>query len=322
MLDISKFYVIAVCSNPIRYNSRWRLFKQFEKHITDLGAKLLIVEQAFGRREFQLTSRENKMHLQVRTDQELWHKENMVNLGINYLCQIDPDWQYVAWIDGDIQFQRQDIILETAQQLQHFHWVQMFSHAIDLGPNGEFLKSYNGFMWSYFNNRSSAPHGAGYGGYYMDDKQGFWHPGFAWAARRSAVDRVMLLDKAILGAGDHHMALCLIGEGHRSVPGGVTAGYRDMVMNWQEMVTVNFKRNVGFVPGVITHNWHGKKANRKYIERWDILVKNKYNPTTDITRDSQGLYRLTIHDTERFIRLRDDIRRYFRERNEDSIDLN
>jgi hypothetical protein len=35
------------------------------------------------------------------------------------------------------------------------------------------------------------PQGAGYGGYYgSGGKNGFWHPGFAWAARREAIDAV------------------------------------------------------------------------------------------------------------------------------------
>jgi hypothetical protein len=320
MIDLSKFYVVAVCSNPVRYQRRWQLYKQFEKHMNDVGAKLLVVEQAFGKRQFQLTERDNLWHLQLRTDQELWHKENMINIGIQYLCQIDPDWQYVAWIDADIQFQRPDIIMETVQQLQHYHWVQMFSHAIDLGPNGEINNMHKGFMYQYHNNDNCSPQGSGYGGYYSNKKD-FWHPGWAWAARRSAIDRVPLLDKAILGSADHHMAMALIGQVQRSYPNGVTKEYKQYINNWQDMVTCHFKRNVGYVPGTISHFWHGKKKDRKYVERWDVLIENKYNPYTDIMHDAQGLYRLNVHNGEKYIKLRDDIRRYFRNRNEDSIDL-
>lgn len=320
MIDTSKFYIIAVCSNPVRYKRRWELFKQFEEHIKKLDAKLLIVEQAFGKREFQLTERDNPMHLQLRTDQELWHKENMINIGIQYLCQIDPDWQYVAWIDADIQFQRPDIITETVHQLQHYHWVQMFSHAIDLGPNQEIINVHTGFMYQYFNNDNCAPQGSGYGGYYSSKKE-FWHPGWAWAARRSAIDRVPLLDKAILGSSDHHMAMALIGQVQRSYPPQVTKEYKQYLNNWQNMATTHFRRNVGYVPGTISHFWHGSKKHRKYVERWEVLIKNKYNPYTDIVHDAQGLYRLNVHNGDKYVKLRDDIRRYFRQRQEDSIDI-
>ena len=319
MICTKKFYAISVLSNPIRYSTRWRLYKQFQQHMKDLNVKLITVEQAFGRRDFQVTERDDPMHVQVRSDQEVWHKENMVNIAIGYLTQIDPDWQYVAWIDGDIHFNRHDIITETAHQLQHFDIVQMFSHVVDLGPEQEPIQQHNGFMWSYIKNGTLPPIGPGNGGYYGAHKTAFWHPGYAWAARREAIEKLPLLDTAILGAADHHMALSLIGQGWRSIPGGVTKEYRESILNWENMARKLY-RNVGYVPGLITHHWHGKKKNRKYIERWKILVDNKFNPYTDITRDAQGLWRLNEHHNERYMRLRDDMRAYFRSRNEDGID--
>lgn len=95
MLDISEFYVIAVVSNPIRYKRRWELFKQFKEHMKDMGAQVLVVEQAFGRRQPQIATdydqndncvntgpyiEKDPFHLVVRTDQELWYKENLINL--------------------------------------------------------------------------------------------------------------------------------------------------------------------------------------------------------------------------------------------------
>lgn len=359
MLDISDFYVIAVVSNPIRYQRRWHLFKEFLQHMKDMGAQTIVVEQAFGRREPQVaetwthddkdttgvTFEENGLvsfhnenltpfgvhkntklshdpfHLVVRTDAELWHKENLINIGIQHLTSIRPRWKYVAWIDGDIIFQRRDIIMETAQQLQHYDIVQMFSHVVDMGPQFQPLKTYNGFMHSYFQNDHFPPIGPGNGGYYAYNT-GFWHPGYAWAATRDCMNRISLFDKGILGAGDHHMALCLIGQGGKSLPANISKGYRDAVMSWQDNVTYEISHNVGFVPGLITHNWHGNKKNRKYVERWKIITDCGFDPTRDLIRDNQGMYRLNMAHGERSIRLRDKIRQYFRQRNEDSIDYN
>jgi hypothetical protein len=357
MLAVDEFYVIAVISNPIRYKSRWRLFKEFQQHMKDMGAQLLIVEQAFGRREPQVcmdhhhsdhdttkiidknrngiddryedvnavkfwqepVPSHDPFHLVIRTNAELWHKENMINLGIQHLTKIRPKWKYVAWVDGDIIFQRRDIISETAHQLQHYDIVQMFSHVVDMGPEYQPINTYNGFMWSYMENDRYPPIGPGNGGYYQY-KPGFWHPGFAWAATRDAMERLSLFDKGILGAGDHHMALCLIGQGKKSLPGSISKGYRDAVLSWEAQAQHEIKRNVGYVPGLITHNWHGSKKHRKYIERWSVITKNNFDPVKDLIRDNQGLYRLNMSYGNRSIRLRDDIRAYFRSRNEDSID--
>ena len=318
-LDISRFYVITVITNPIRYEQRYKLYWKFKKHMEDVGAKLITVECQFGNREYVLTERDNPFHVQLRTWDEIWHKENMINIAINYLSQLDPDWSYVAWIDADITFHRQDIIHETAQQLQHFDIVQMFAQAIDIGPKGEIIQTHGGFMWHYVNNDRYPPQGPGQGGYYNYNK-GFWHPGYAWAGRRDALAKCMLLDTAAMGAGDHHMALAMIGCAEKSLPGGISKGYRASIMNWQHIAINELRKNVGYVPGMITHGWHGKKKDRKYKERWDILTKNKFDPYLDLVRDHQGLFKLNMNNGERSIRLRDDFRAYFRARNEDSID--
>ncbi len=75
--------------------------------------------------------------------------------------------------------------------------------------------------------------------------------------------------------------------------------------------------DVGYMPGHVNHYWHGKKVNRRYRDRWQILIKHQYDPEFDLKRDSQGLLRFT----DRNPLLRQDIRRYFLMRNEDSIDL-
>lgn len=324
MIDKSKLYVISVCSNPVRYRRRWELFKQFQRHMHDVEANLISIEIAYGDRYPQILTSHDQQRwdypttLLFRSREELWHKENLINLGIQYLTQIDPKWEYVAWIDGDIHFQRHDIVEETVHQLQHYEIVQMFSHAIDLDPELQPIKTHNGFMWSYFQNDFNPPIGAGHGGYYGANTKAFWHPGYAWAARRSAMDRIQLLDKAILGAGDHHMALCLIGAASKSLPNGISRGYRDMVMQWQEQVSV-LQQNVGYVPGMISHYWHGSKKKRKYIERWKILIDNQYDPMKDLSREPSGIYRLNMCHGHRSIKLRNQIRHYFRQRSEDCI---
>jgi hypothetical protein len=297
------FYVIAPISNPVRYLSRYRLYHEWLERMRAHKAQVLTVELQLGDRSFVVTERGNPMHLQLRGWDEIWHKENMINLAIQRLPE---DWQFVAWIDTDIAFTRADWIEETVQQLQHHMWVQLFQTAIDLGPHGETLQAHNGFAWSYLQ-------GKPYGKHYS-----FWHPGFAWAARREAIDGVGgLIDRGILGAGDHHMALALIGRGASSYPSTIHPAYKAMVNRWQTRALRRSRKDIGFVAGNILHAWHGKKKDRRYVERWDILTKTQYNPDSDIHRNWQGVFQLDEDKTE----LRDLVRQYFRQRSEDSIDL-
>jgi hypothetical protein len=85
------------------------------------------------------------------------------------------------------------------------------------------------------------------------------------------------------------------------------------ILEWQEKAK-QLHKNVGVVPGLTLHFFHGPRLDRGYGSRNNILRKNQFNPDTDLRRDSQGLWMLD----ERLIALREAVRKYFRVRNEDA----
>jgi hypothetical protein len=302
-----RLYVVTAVINPVRFRSRLELYHAFEKRVADAGAILHTVEVAFGDRPFEVTHPDNQRNLQLRTSSEIWHKENALNL---LIARLPADWKYVAWVDADVLFSRPDWAQETLHQLQHFDFVQLFSHAQDLGPDYEPITTFSGFAFSHV---TGEPDTASPYGYYTGLK---WHPGYAWAARRSALDQVGgLIDKAILGSADRHMAAALIGKEVSSYHPGVSDGYKKTIQVWADRAKA-LRKNIGYVPGMLQHHWHGPKSKRGYSHRWKVLVDSQYHPDKDLKRDTQGLFQLTPRSQN----LRDDIRRYFRSRNEDSID--
>jgi hypothetical protein len=187
----------------------------------------------------------------------------------------------------------------------------MWSHAIDLGPNQELMNSQMSFMYAYWNKIEVK----GSSSYLMGG-----HPGYAWAARREALNRLGgLIDFAALGSADRHMACALVGRVQESVHGDMHPVYHKWLRVWQERAEMYVRRNVGYVPGTIRHLWHGKKKDRGYGSRWRVLVDHQFNPETDIKRDVSGLWQL-VSETPRQISMRDEFRRYFYARREDSID--
>lgn len=309
-------HAIIVVSNPIRFASRWKLHEQFMARMNKKKAELAlnpegpqlqlhVVECAFGDRPFET----GEAVLRLRSQDELWQKEPMINAGVRML---PSNWEYVSWIDNDVEFQRESWVEETIHALQHYHVVQLFGDAIDLGPNDEHLASHKGFVRQYLDGKKI---GYGYGPYEAA------HPGYAWACTRRAWNTLGgLLDIGILGAGDNHMAFSLIGRGGESAHAEIGPTYMDTILRWQDRAEFFVRRDIGYVKGTLVHHWHGKKKDRRYWDRWKILVKNKFNPLTDIKYDWQGLLQLE-EMTPRNHQLRDDIRAYFRARNEDSIDL-
>jgi hypothetical protein len=307
-----KLYVVTAISNPVRFKSRYALYRDFAKYIADSGAELITVEAAFGERPHAVTDAFNPHHLQVRTSHELWHKENLLNLGVARLSQIDPNWKYVAWVDADVQFARPDWITETLHQLQHHAVVQMFSQAHDLGPTNEVFDTYEGFAACYLRHGAKTE----------SNRYLSWHPGYAWAWRREALDAVGgLIDNAILGSADQHMANALIGRGRASINPKMHPNYLAEVDRWESRAERFIRRNIGVVSGALFHFWHGKKKDRGYLDRWKILRDLQYDPITDLKRDCQGLWQIADDGSSRAIVLRDLVRKYFRARNEDSIDL-
>lgn len=312
-VDLSKFHVITILSNPCRYESRYKLYDQFQEDIQRKGGKLWTVEMQTGARPHRVTTVDHINHLQLHGSAvpgELWHKENLINLGIQFITANDPDWRYVAWIDADVKFE-QGFVSETVHALQHWDAVQMWSHAVDFGPDGSMLSDrvQQSFMYCHWKGITpKSKNGYTVGG----------HPGYAWAMRRESLNRVGgLIDFGVLGSADRHMACAFLGKVQESVHGDCHPNYHKQLRVWQERAERNIKRNVGYVPGTIRHLWHGRKADRGYSSRWKLLVKHQFDPETDLKKDVSGLWQL-VAETPRQLELRDDIRKYFRARKEDA----
>ncbi len=320
-----KLYVVTTLFNPLRFRSRYWNYWMFENMVQKSGAILYTVEIAFGDRHFEVTDPDNPRHLQLRAkdDQEIWLKENSLNLLIN---RLPSDWKYVAWVDADVSFARPDWAQETLHLLQHYSFLQMFSHAQDLGVNYEPGVITPGFVYGKLTEEDDDTIEDVKEGYYygvVDVKKGkewrYRHPGFCWAARREALDKVGgLIDWTILGSGDWLMSNALWGEVDRTINGGYTEGYKKLCKVWEDRALKHIRKNVGFMPGLVNHYFHGEKKARNYDNRWKLLVKTLFDPITDLKKDTQGLWKLQDDGTERFVELRDGLRKYARLRSEDS----
>jgi hypothetical protein len=269
--------------------------------------------------------------IRLRTTSELFHKENILN---SVIRSFPPNWKYGAYVDADFHLTRHDWALETIHQLQHYDFVQPFSTYTDLsgetyGTGHLPIRNNTGFAFTYIQNGYRLPDGFSNGGwrtpggndhYYgaVGGPRGVGATGGMWAFRRTAFDTVGgLLDKCILGHGDWFMTFGLVGEEAPDMHvDGYTEDYRKAILAWQANAA-KLKKNVGYVDCHAIHHFHGSKTRRAYSSRDQILVRNKFAPTTDLKPDWQGIYQLTPDKPG----LRDDIRRYFLSRTEDDPNL-
>lgn len=294
-------HVIAVISNPCQFARRYILAREFLKRMErERGIRVYVVELAYGDHGFHVAQKGNPRHLQLHGDIPLWHKENMINIGIKKL--LPPTWKAVAWVDADIEFESTTWAKDTLKVLNGYKdVVQIFSHCVDMDKRQNAMSIFPSFCFQYSK-------GQPYGGTGVN----MWHPGYAWACTRKAYEQMGgLYDKSILGAGDHNMSFAFLGKGVDSVNAQATDSYKNSVVEFEEGATT---LRLGYVPGVIRHHYHGLKKNRRYMERWRILIDNAFSPDEHLTYNKDGLLVPTAACPQQIL---DDIMKYFKERNED-----
>ena len=305
-------HVVAVVSNSRRYLSRYALFRDFARRMAcNPAVELTVVELALGDRPHELCDVPCARRVKLRSNEELWHKENLVNIGVRHL---PADWRYMAWIDADVDFARPDWAEETVHQLQHHQVVQPWSRCLDLGPDYLPTRKHANTRDTLWPGFAYAHHRGIPASYTHGPEYEFAHPGFAWAIRRETFDRIGgLLDFCGLGSADHLMALAFAGYPGAGVHGGMNAAYRGAIHRWGERAFRVVQGDLGFCDGLLLHHWHGPKTHRRYVERWQVLIDGGFDPATDLVPDSQGVYQLAPGKPE----LRRNIQRYFSQRDED-----
>jgi len=300
MID-NKLHVITVISNICNFKRRWQLMIEFIDRIKEFpNVELYVVEMIYEDQFFRITEPNNPKHLQLKTEHALWHKENMINLGIQKL--LPSDWKSVAWIDGDIEFENLNWVDETLKVLTKFDLVQLFTTCFDLDEYNIPMNIWQGYGYKYCNGETFK-HNKGVN---------YWHSGYAWACTRTFYDKIgKIYDKGIVGSGDYILTQAIIGN--VACADKSLSDFKKEIIEYKERLN-NYDLKIGYITSNIKHYFHGSKVNRKYIERNQILIKYKYSPILHLEYDHNGVIVPTRNMSSEFIR---DIKDYFFQRNED-----
>jgi hypothetical protein len=280
----SDLHVVTVRFDPVRWQQPHRHFVDWTQHILDSGAQLTVVEIAYGKSEFRCDL-PHVNHLGLRADSWAWSKECGLNEGIKRL----PQAEFIAWGDADVFHRQPDWARETVEYLQHYHVMQTWSTALDLGPQDQLLAVYQGFCAQYMKGAPLVPIGPKpwkhNGGAYD-----YPHSGYFWACKRELLDRAGgLFEFGGMGSGDHHMALGFVGRADVSLPGGIDDSYSRQELRWGARAKAFVNGRIGALPGMIEHRWHGSKDKRGYLSRWDMFIRHGFDPDTDLKRNSFGV---------------------------------
>src|SRR4051794_18027562 len=100
-LPADDLWLLTSYFNASGYRTRRQNYDRFRQRIA--GLRLLTVECAFGPEPFALEP--SAEVLQVRARDVLWQKERLLNVA---LAALPADCHKVAWLDGDLLFERPD----------------------------------------------------------------------------------------------------------------------------------------------------------------------------------------------------------------------
>lgn len=314
-LQKSPIWAITTYFNPARYHSRRENYRIFRENLRAQGVPLLSVEWAPADASLELHADDAEKLLQFRSDDVLWHKERLLNLAVAAL----PDTcTAVVWIDADVTFEDPEWPAKALGLLDSHPVIQPFSKVIRL-PQGGTPSEYPGSKIGW---RLRQGHR---NGTWTPSFCSLWHDpsrhlegttGYVWAARRELISRTGFYDRCIVGGADRVLALAF-GLPWQEIPASAQRiTYRallDDIRPWHDNVYGLVKGNLGHLPGVIHHHWHGESEHRQYVDRHAVLEQFAYDPRRDIGPDPHGVLTWTSAKPG----LHDGVRAYLSSRRED-----
>ena len=307
------------------------LYKWAERLLDTRGVKVTIVEHTIGERPYELSPDDPRLkHVQLFQlrgvpEHEHWISWSLLNYGLGHQPE---DARYLCWQDTDITHTRSDWAELTVDMLQLHRIGQTWTTSVDLDPRGNQIANERGDMvdrsfsaaWLSGDSVQAASYGATtqafkpQPGEKVDVRA---HPGYSVAIRKSALQGIgRLIDWDLTGSSDWHMFRAFTGTlnqfDHRMTP-----AFNRKLREFAARCDEHIRQDIGVVPGLILAGWHGRKRDRYYIRRNEVMQLAAFDPDIDITYDVNGIPTLCTDNRA----LRDGLRRYNAARHEDSIDV-
>lgn len=293
---LSGLAVITTHFNACHYQTPLQNYHRFADGMKAYHIPLYSAELVYDERPFVL---DQSPHIhRFRTSHILWHKERLLNV---LLKRLPAHYDKIAWIDADLLFLNPNWASEAAEALDMYPVVQLFENAAFLDQNGGPMQTQTGIVKAV-SCRQAGTH-----------NPGNFHPGFAWAARRSLLEASGLFDLSICGGGDLFMVLAMYGLWAHPSLSYFSPALRRAFHDWARPFWGQVQGRVGYVSGAVHHLWHGDRGRRKYVERFGWLRQARFDPVRDLTVDANGMLQWTP-GTEW---LQDKLRQYFLGRRED-----
>lgn len=293
-------YLILPYFNFINYKSGLRNINIFLNNYKKYkNIKLVLVEGIYDRKN-QLADFSDQVYKHIKLDVTdiLWIKENLINIGVESLPK---NWKFFGWIDRDVEFLNLNWAKACIKKLQYCDLLQPWSECISLDKDNNpykdphYKESKKVLSFCYTKSSNSLKF------------QYFTHTGFCWCFNRKFYVKLeKLCDSTIVGGGDSLMNICMQQQSENS-----NFNYLGNIL---KEYCFKFKdAKIDYVRGKILHYYHGEIKDRRYKARYDILHKHKFDPSTFLAYDKNGV----LIFSEKGKILKRPLKKYFKQREED-----
>jgi hypothetical protein len=305
---------ITTYYNPADYKIKRINYIKFRQGLKKIGLPLMTIELATDKNRLVMRQEDAEYLIQFVTKDVLWQKERLLNIGIRKLPE---QYDKIIALDCDILFQNSGWLETTCSLLEDFILVQPFEHVIRL-PRGvddvkpsqcpigvEARQYFYGFSYgiSKFGIDSinqSNMHGAS---------------GFAWACRRSMVEKFCFYEGNIVGGGDSLFALAAFQKEILNTR-LFSLSHLEHYTRWSRRFGLAVQGSVSACNGYICHLWHGSRKNRNYCGRDKLLKRYNFDPEKDLLDEKGQPWRWS----GRNLQLEKAVSNYFYLRKEDRKD--
>lgn len=311
-------WAITSYFNPMGSARRRANYRAFRRH---LGVPLATIEWA-QHGAFELRSDDADLLVQVQGGSLLWQKERLLNL---LLPRLPAHCRYVAWLDCDIVFERDDWAPAAVDALQTARVVQLYQQArilqrtaLDQVPHIDHWGqvpaplTLTGVMAAIPARADLARWGQAQIEPTVTATRP--SPGFAWAAQRQLLAEHPLLDVWVVGGGDAANCFAALGipepvaQRH-----GLGAAHRAHYLARAHALAAAVDGRVAHLPGTLHTLWHGDLDDRHYRDRHRLLVDHGFDPGRFLEPADSGVWQWTSAAGA----LPEVVRNYFRQRHED-----
>ncbi len=304
-------WAITSYFNPAGYRRRLETYRLFRER---LAIPLATVELSFDGK-FALRTGDADALLQIHGGDVMWQKERLLNLALRLL---PASCDRVAWLDCDVVFTRDGWAADATRALDETVLLHPFQARTDLtrdaspdAPTAEHLAAAvpsmiykmvvehvppEDLLISHPRLKRAATHG------------------LAWATRREVLDRHGLYDACVVGSGDRAMLCAAVGAfEHAAQALLMNARQQAHYLAWARPFFETMRGQIGYIPGLALHLWHGEVKDRQYGARERGFQAFAFDPFRDIALDAHGCWRWSSDKPE----LHAYVRSYFASRNED-----